>query len=102
MKAVQKTIKANKHIQEKIMADDENERRKLRIHEQEVIKNRIEQLEREKLNLVRYHDDEEQQLLKMLKQIEEEEIERLKQLNQWEEQNTGSDDVGIEHFATGP
>lgn len=97
-------MRKHKYIQEKIIADEEAERlRLLRIEWTEaerIIRDRIEQLEKEKKRTGKHHDDEEQRLLAMLRQLEEQEMERLRLMKQWEDLNTG-DEVNLEHYALG-
>ena len=104
MKAVQSTIKRHKYIQDKIIADDEEERlRLLRLEQLEaerVIRDRIEQLEREKKRTGKHHDDEEARLMAALRHLEEQEIERLRLYKEWEEMNN-LDATHLEHYAIG-
>ena len=88
MRAILRVIKENKHIQDKIIAEREEERsRKLTVEEEaERLRNlRLEALEKEKKRITLHHDDEEKRLLGLLETLEDDEADRLRLLKLWEE-----------------
>ena len=60
------------------------------------MRDRLKELEAERVKVVNYHDDEEKRLLQMLKQLELDEEERLRQHKLWLERHRL-----MEHFADG-
>lgn len=87
MHIVHKTIRDNKHIQDQILREIEEEKiRKERNDLEEKIRKctfNIEELEKQKKKIIKFHDDEDRRLHALLKKLDEEEAERLRLLNMW-------------------